>query len=150
MLRLDADVMDPMDGAIEGFAIAGEDRRFHPATATYLQVGEDDRGRPRLDRKQLALTSPLVPEPVHFRYAWGRNPLGNLQVTGNKDLPFATQRSDDWDMGTWPLGALDEPIDGAMTRPQRGKVLRALRAEDRRRALAEARTLLDGAEAGDR
>lgn len=149
-LRFDVDVSDPEDGAIQGFAIAGEDRRFQPADAAYLQVGEDARGRPRFDRKQLVLSSPLVPEPVHFRYGWGRNPLANLQRGGNKDLPFATQRSDDWDMGTWPLGALDEPIDGAMTRAQRGKVLRALRAEDRRRALAEARALLDGAEAGGR
>ncbi|MEC7231860.1 MAG: hypothetical protein VXW31_02870, partial [Planctomycetota bacterium] len=147
-LQLDADVSDPEDGAIQGFAIAGADRRFQPADAAYLQVGEDARGRPRFDRKRLVLSSPLVPEPVHFRYGWGRNPLANLQRGGNKDLPFATQRSDDWDMGTWPLGALDEPIDGAMTRAQRGKVLRALRAEDRRRALMEARALLDGAEPG--
>ena len=149
-LQFDVDVSDPEDGAIQGFAIAGADRRFQPADAAYLQVGEDARGRPRFDRKQLVLSSPLVPEPVHFRYGWGRNPLANLQRGGNKDLPFATQRSDDWDMGTWPLGALDEPIDGAMTRAQRGKVVRALRAEDRRRALAEARAVLDGAETGGR
>ena len=119
------------------------DRRFQPADVAYLQIGEDDRGRPRFDRKQLVLTSPLVAEPVHFRYAWARNPLANLQVTGNKDLPFATQRSDDWDMGTVPLGVLDEPIDGKLTRAQRGVVLRALRAEDLRRRLAEARALLE-------
>ena len=40
------------------------------------------------------------------RYAWGRNPLANLQVTGNKDLPFATQRSDDWKMEQVPLVSL--------------------------------------------
>lgn len=145
VLRLDAEVSDPEDGAIVGFAIAGEDRRFQPADVAYLEVGEDDRGRPRLDRKQLVLTSPLVPAPVHFRYGWGRNPLANLQLMGNKDLPFATQRSDDWDPGTWPLGVLDDPIDGAMTRAQRGRVLQALRAEDRRRAVAEARAVLEAA-----
>ena len=142
-LRLDAEVGDPEDGAIEGFVISGEDRRFQPADVSYLQVGEDDRGRPRLDRKQLLLTSPLVANPVHFRYAWGRNPMGNLQVIGNKDLPFATQRSDDWDMGTVPLGVLDDEIDGKLTRRQRNVVLRALRAEDLRRRLAEARALLE-------
>ncbi len=146
-LELDAEVMDPEDGAIEGFAIAGEDRRFQPADAAYVQKGEDDRGRPRFDRKRLVLTSPLVGEPVHFRYAWGRNPMGNLQVTGNKDLPFATQRSDDWDMGTVPLGVLDSEIDGAMTRKQRNQVLKALRAEDERRRGAEARAALG--EGGD-
>ncbi|MDG1049142.1 MAG: hypothetical protein P8M11_00605 [Planctomycetota bacterium] len=146
-LELDAEVMDPEDSAIEGFAIAGEDRRFQPADVAYVQKGEDDRGRPRLDRRRLVLTSPLVGEPVHFRYAWGRNPMGNLQVTGNKDLPFATQRSDDWDMGTAPLGVLDSPIDGAMTRKQRNQVLKALRAEDVRRQTAEAQAALG--ESGD-
>ncbi|MEM6675489.1 MAG: hypothetical protein AAF726_21750, partial [Planctomycetota bacterium] len=143
VLKLDADVGDPEDGAIEGFVIAGEDRRFQIADVEYVQIGVDDRGRPRFDKKQLRLTSPLVPAPIHFRYAWGRNPLANLQATGNKDLPFATQRSDDWEMGTVPLGVLDEPIDGKMTRQQRYTVLRALRAEDLRRRLAEARTLLE-------
>ena len=143
VLRFDSDVMDPMDGAIEGFAIAGEDRRFHPATATYLQVGEDDRGRPRLDRKQLVLTSLMVSEPVHFRYAWGRNPLGNLQVTGNKDLPFATQRSDDWGLAEVPLGVLEELPEGKLSRRDQGRIRAALREEDARRRVAEARALLE-------
>lgn len=144
ILELDAEVMDPEDGAIEGFAIAGEDRRFQPAEVEYVQEGEDTRGRPRFDRRRLILTSPLVEAPIHFRYGWGRNPMGNLQVTGNKDLPFATQRSDDWDMGTVPLGVLDSEIDGAMTRKQRNQVLKVLRAEDERRRKAEARVALDG------
>jgi sialate O-acetylesterase len=144
LLRLNADVSDPEDGEIVGFAIAGSDRKFQPASAAYLQVGENDRGQPKFDRKQLLLTSPLVAEPIHFRYAWGRNPLGNLQVTGNKDLPFATQRSDDWDMGTVPLGVLDEEIDGKLSRAQRNRVLQALRKEDERRRTAEAREVLGG------
>lgn len=142
ILRLDTDVSDPEDGAIEGFAIAGADRRFQPAEAAYLQVGEDDRGRPRFDKKQLVLTSPLVETPQHFRYAWGRNPMGNLQVTGNKDLPFATQRSDDWGMAAVPLGVLKEEPNGKLTRAQRNQVLKALRADDLRRRLAEARALI--------
>ena len=52
-LRFDVDVSDPEDGAIQGFAIAGEDRRFQPADAAYVQVGEDTRGRPRFDRRRL-------------------------------------------------------------------------------------------------
>lgn len=143
LLRLDTEVGDPEDGAIAGFAIAGSDRRFQPAEVDYLQVGEDDRGRPRYDRKQLLLENPLVSEPIHFRYAWARNPLGNLQVTGHKDLPFATQRSDDWDLGTVPLGVLDERPEGKLTRPQRNRVLEALRREDTRRRLAEARAFLE-------
>ena len=142
LVQLDRDVMDPEDGAIEGFAIAGEDRRFQPASVAYLQIGKDNRGRPRFDRKQLVLTSPLVATPTHFRYAWGRNPLGNLQATNNLDLPFATQRSDDWPMGEVPLGVLDTPIDGKLDRRQTGIIRRALRKEDERRKIAEAEAVL--------
>lgn len=153
VLQLDTPVGDPEDGAIEGFAIAGADRRFHPADATYAEVGKDERGQPRFDQRQLVLRSPLVPAPQHFRYAWGRSPLGNLQATGNKDLPFPAQRSDDWDMGEVPLGVLGDdwnpqvPLTGA----QRNRVLQELRKEDLRRRIAEAeavlRTHADGSDA---
>ncbi len=129
------------------------DRRFHPADATYAEVGKDERGQPRFDQRQLVLRSPLVPAPQHFRYAWGRSPLGNLQATGNKDLPFPSQRSDDWDMGEVPLGVLGDdwnpqvPLTGA----QRNRVLQELRKEDLRRRIAEAeavlRTHADGSDA---
>jgi len=143
-LQLDRDVMDPQDGEITGFAIAGEDRRFHPATVSFKVKGKDNRGRPRLDRKQLILQSPLVPEPRHFRYAWGRNPLANLQATNNLDLPFATQRSDNWAMGEVPLGIIDTLIEGKLTRQQTGVIRRALRQEDERRRIAEAQAVLKG------
>ncbi len=142
-LTFDTQVSDPQDGAITGFAIAGADRRFQPADAAYVQIGEDDRGRPKFDRRQLVLTSPLVEAPIHYRYAWGRNPLANLQVGGNKDLPLATQRSDDWDMGTVPEGVLESEIEGKLSRKQQNQVLEALRREDLRRRLAEARALLE-------
>jgi sialate O-acetylesterase len=142
LLRLDTEVADPEDGAITGFVIAGADGRFQPAEVAYVQVGEDDRGRPRLDRAQLLLTSPLVPEPLHFRYAWARNPLANLQAVGNKDLPFGTQRSDDWDLSAIPPGVLDDPVEGRLSRPQRAQLLEALRREDTRRRIAEARDFL--------
>ncbi len=102
VLKLDTEVSDPADGDIQGFAIAGEDRKFHPAEVAYAEKGKADNGRIQYDRKQLVLTSPMVPEPVHFRYAWGRNPLANLQAIGNNDLPFATQRSDTWRMEESP------------------------------------------------
>ncbi|MEZ6036502.1 MAG: hypothetical protein R3F29_03405 [Planctomycetota bacterium] len=144
VLQFDTPVGDPEEGAIVGFAIAGDDRRFQPAKAVHREVGKDDRGRPRLDQKQLVLTSPLVPAPVHFRYAWGRNPLANLQAIGNKDLPLATQRSDDWGIGEAPLGVLGDDVDGkgALTRQQQAKVRDALRREDVRRRVAEAEAVL--------
>ena len=143
LLKLDTDVNDPQDGAIEGFAIAGEDRRFHPADVAHAEKGKDGRGRIQYDRKQLVLTSPMVPEPVHFRYAWGRNPLATLQATGFKDLPFATQRSDDWRMEEIPLGVLEGDVTLPISRADRGKILEALREQDKARRLKEAQLLIE-------
>jgi sialate O-acetylesterase len=130
-------------GEIHGFAIAGKDRRFQPATAEW-QFRMDRNNRPQRDRSVLVLTSPHVPEPIHFRYAWGRNPMANLQSADHNDLPFATQRSDDWKMENVPLGVLgDEPFPGGkMTRAQRGRIRDVLRKEDLLRRLAEAQALL--------
>jgi sialate O-acetylesterase len=143
LLRLDADVNDPEDGAIQGFAIAGEDRKFHPADVVHAEKGTDGRGRVQYDRKQLVLTSPMVPNPTHFRYAWGRNPLANLQATGNKDLPFATQRSDDWPMEEVPLGVLGDNVTRPLSRSDRSRIIRALREQDRERRFQEAQQVIE-------
>lgn len=142
LLKLDTDVSDPMDGAIEGFAIAGGDRKFHPANVAYAEKGNDNRGRIQYDYKQLILTSPMVPEPTHFRYAWGRNPLANLQATGNKDLPFATQQSDDWKMEEVPLGVLGEEVVLPLSRGNRNTIIQALRRQDTERRLKEAEQVI--------
>jgi len=143
LLKFDADVGDPEEGAIEGFAIAGEDRRFHPADVAYAEKGKDGRGRMQYDRKQLVLTSPMVPQPIHFRYAWGRNPLANLQAIGNKDLPFATQRSDDWKMEEVPLGVLGDEVTLPISGGDRNKIIQALREQDRERRLKEAQQIIE-------
>ncbi|MCA9032871.1 MAG: hypothetical protein KDA66_18785, partial [Planctomycetaceae bacterium] len=137
LLQLDVDVQDPAEGAIEGFAIAGEDRKFHPANVAYFEKGKDDRGRVQYDRKQLVLTSPMVPHPIHFRYAWGRNPLGNLQTAGNLDLPFATQKSDDWIMEEVPSGVFEQQPDRPISRGDQAKILQALRDQDKARRIKE-------------
>jgi len=142
LLKLDTEVSDPEDGAIEGFAIAGEDRRFHPADVAYAEKGKDDRGRIQYDRKQLVLSSPMVPKPIHFRYAWGRNPLANLQATGNKDLPFATQRSDDWKMEEVPLGVLGDKVTLPLSGSDRNRIIQALREQDKDRRLKEAEQVI--------
>lgn len=133
-------------GPILGFAVAGEDRKFHPAEATHLVTGQDSRGRPQKDTKTLVLRSPMVLNPVHFRYAWGRSPLGNLQAERLTDIPFATQRSDDWPLETVPLGAVGE-IDGAapakLDRGQKRQLEEALRKLDLERRLHEARALIE-------
>jgi sialate O-acetylesterase len=146
VLRFDGDVSaEDTNEPIEGFAIAGDDRRFQPAKAEWLVKGQDAGNRPQRDRRVLVLSSPLVPAPIHFRYAWGRNPMGNLQSADHNDLPFATQRSDDWKMEEVPLGVLgDEEVkDGKLSRGQRARIRAALEKEDLRRRLAEARALLE-------
>lgn len=143
VVEFDAEVNDPEDGAIEGFAISGKDGRFQPAAASHRVTGKDGRGQPVYNRRQLVLTSPLVPEPIHYRYAWGRNPLANLQLTGNKDLPVATQRSDSWTMDELPLDLFGDETSAANARAQQGKILQALRLEDTRRRLREAELFIE-------
>ena len=65
------------DGAApRGFAIAGEDNVFHWANA-------------RLDGDEVVLTSELVPNPHHARYAWADNPDCNLYNGGGlPGVPF--------------------------------------------------------------
>ena len=144
ILSFDTNVAAVDDGSgIQGFAIAGKDRRFHPADAAYLETGKDDRGRPQYDRKTLVLTSMMVPEPVAYRYAWGRSPMGNLQVERNSDIPFATHRSDDWPMENIPLGVLGGDDSGDFTRADRGKIKNELMREDIRRRYIEAQQFIE-------
>lgn len=142
-LKLDEQAEAIDDGSsIVGFAIAGDDRKFHPAAATHLETGQDDRGRPKLDKTALVLTSPMVTEPKHYRYAWGRSPLGNLQASRLTDIPFATQRSDDWPMEQVPLGVIDPKITGKLSRPDSNKLRDALKALDLERRTYNANALL--------
>jgi len=142
-LTFNRDVGDPEDGKIRGFAIAGVDRRFHPADAEYAVRGKNDRGQVQYDKKRLVLSSQMISEPIHYRYAWGRNPLANLQATGNKDLPFATQRSDTWVMEEVPLGVLGEQVTLPISRADRGKILQGLRQQDEDRRRMQAQSTLE-------
>lgn len=74
---------------------------------------------------------------MHFRYAWGRNPLAKVQLTGHSDVPLATQRSDRWDVLEVPIRA-----EGGDDGQKLGKVREALREDDRKRRVHEARTIL--------
>jgi len=86
---------DDSDGRMLGFAIAGNDRRFYPAEIGYYSDGTlDERKRPKYQQDVLVLSSPFVPEPTAYRYAWARNPMAN--ITNNLQVPLAAQRSDDW------------------------------------------------------
>lgn len=128
-------------GPILGFAIAGKDRNFQPASAQHLVTGKDDRGREQKDKTVIVLSSPLVPKPIHYRYAWGRSPLGNLQAASNSDIPFATQRSDNWSLESVPLGVFEEEVTTKLNRQQQQKQKAALQALDVKRILFEAEVL---------
>lgn len=128
-------------GGIEGFAVAGADGRFHPATASHLVKGKDDRGREQKDMNVIVLTSHMVPEPIHYRYAWARNPMGNVQA---QNIPMATQRSDNWTMGDTfeVLTGKKTAEPGVLSRGENGELGKALREEDIRRRMSEAKALL--------
>ncbi len=124
---------------IEGFAIAGEDRRFQPAKAEYQVIGKDGKGRPQVNERVLVLSSPHVSAPVHYRYAWGRNPMGNLKPRYTQDgPPLATKRSDDWPMNEVPV-KFGEEIDRETTNQAR----QAHKLFDAERRVNDAQLLID-------
>jgi sialate O-acetylesterase len=93
---------DDSDGKLLGFAIAGADRRFYPAEVNYYTDGtRDRRNRLQYKRNMLVLSSPYVPEPEHYRYAWARNPMAN--IVNSRGVPLATQRSDNWVLEETPI-----------------------------------------------
>jgi len=93
---------DDSDGKLVGFAIAGADRRFHPAEIDWYTDGKrDSRNRLQYKRNMLVLSSPFVADPRHYRYAWARNPMAN--VVNGRGIPLATQRSDDWVLEETPI-----------------------------------------------
>ncbi len=120
---------------MKGFAIAGEDRHFYPAKIVYATDGVDQRNRPRLLKNVLVLTSPHVAEPKHYRYAWARNPLANL--TNGKQIPLATQRSDEWLNEETPLlwpGAAEEENQRAL----RNLIRKEMQLREKERLFKEA------------
>lgn len=145
ILKMDTSVRAVTNGPIEGFAIAGKDRRFQPAEAEWLVTGKDQHNRPKHDRRVIALSSPHVLEPLHFRYAWGRNPMGNLQSADHNDLPFATQRSDDWRMENVPvkLTGFDDLPPKDFARRANHESKKALQLDDLGRRLKEAQALIE-------
>lgn len=139
ILSFDQNVDANENGPMLGFAISGEAREFHPATAKHFVKGKDKHGRDQLDRKKIVLTSIMVPNPIHFRYAWSRNPMGNAQL--HPDVPLGTQKSDDWGLEEVPLSVIDS-LDPGNPRANRGKITNALKQLDRDRKRQEAKLIL--------
>jgi len=66
---------------LRGFAIAGEDGRFHWAKAEIQNA------------TQVVVSSSQVPHPRYVRYAWSDNP-GELDLYNSEGLPAAPFRTD--------------------------------------------------------
>ena len=71
------------DGAPKGFQIAGSDHQWQPANA-------------RIDGDKVILSHPAVARPAVVRYAWARNPDGNL--VNSAGLPASPFRTDELEM----------------------------------------------------
>ncbi len=141
VVRFNSHVRPYNDGPILGFAIAGDDGRFQPANAAHPVTGADGRGRPQHDRQAIELSSPLVPDPVHYRHAWGRNPLSNLRAGV---IPLATQRSDSWTVADLyaKYTGQSPATPNVLSRPEQQTLNRLLREADLQRRIAQARALL--------
>ncbi len=122
-------------GPFKGFAIAGKDRKFYPADAVYATRSNGRRTVPN----QIVLSSPFVPHPVAYRYAWARNPMGNVKSANVAALPLPIQRSDDWTMNdlyqAYTHHKSQSPTD--LSRYERLTFMRALRQADIARRLQE-------------
>jgi len=135
---------DDADGKMLGFAIAGEDRRFFPADIRYYaEDAGDGRNQPRYRRNVLVLSSPFVANPVHYRYAWARNPMGN--IVNPRGIPLATQRSDDWILEETPekIPVPEGMPDEAARRFIGNRLRELLRQADLERRLQEARATVE-------
>jgi len=76
-----ADGLHSTADTIQGFALAGGDRVFHPAQAS-------------IDGTQIIVQSAKVAKPLAVRYAWSDNP--NCTLYNSAKLPITPFRSDDW------------------------------------------------------
>ncbi len=69
-------------GTVTGFELAGQDGRFHPATARIVA-----------SKPEVELSSPEVPAPVAVRYSFRNFAPGNLRNSlGMPVIPFRTDR----------------------------------------------------------
>ena len=68
--------------AVQGFEVAGDDRRFHPAQATIEGGG-------------VVVSSEAVAQPKAVRYAWRDNPE-DADLVNREGLPASPFRTDEW------------------------------------------------------
>lgn len=81
-------------GYVNGFAVAGPDRKFHWAKA---EISGND----------IILTCSKVKEPVAVRYGWADNP-DDLNLYNREGLPAVPFRTDDWSGVTQGKSYMDD------------------------------------------
>ena len=120
-------------------------KKFQPAKVTHKVIGKQGR-RLKYDSKTLVIKSELVNSPIHYRYAWARNPMGNIRLSirfGN-EVALPTQRSDNWSNADL-LKAYTGKVavdPGKLSKSENNSLRAALTKEDRRRKIEEARAIL--------
>lgn len=131
---------DDSEAKMMGFAIAGKDRRFYPADVQWYSDGlVDNRNQPKYQHHILVLSSPFVPEPIHYRHAWARNPISN--IVNGRGIPLATQRSDDWILEETPEKI--KPLENATRRYISNQIRKMLRLADIERRIKEAEATIE-------
>ncbi|MFA5814208.1 MAG: sialate O-acetylesterase [Bacteroidales bacterium] len=96
IITFSKEVKSSDDRPIEGFCIAGSDRHFFPAKTAYSKT-KDEKGQLVDDKKRIEVRNNLTVDPVEVRYAWARNPLGNLVNAECPIIPVPLFRSDNWE-----------------------------------------------------
>lgn len=116
ILTFDREVFPDDYGSIpRGFSIAGEDGKFYRAHARFQAKEKQWQwdNATRYNNKVIHVWSPLVEKPVAVRYAWARNPEGNLKVVGRPNSPLPSFRTDQWE---WPEH--EDPEAGTISRSE--------------------------------
>jgi sialate O-acetylesterase len=98
ILTFSKEIKTSDDRPFEGFAIAGGDGHFYPAQAKYFVKEKDKAGNDIQDKRKLVIWNNLVQEPKEIRYAWARNPLGNVVNASDRErvIPLPSFRTDSW------------------------------------------------------
>jgi len=74
-------------GYVQGFTIAGSDKKFHWARADLI------------GNNQVAVYSDAVKQPVAVRYGWANNP-DDVNLYNSENLPASPFRTDNWALTT--------------------------------------------------
>ena len=105
ILTFNKDIKTSDDRPFDGFAIAGKDGHFFPAQANYFVKEKDKAGNDIQDKTKLVIWNELVQEPEEVRYAWARNPIGNVvnESLRERVIPLPSFRTDSWDYPEAPF-----------------------------------------------